>query len=184
MTVVSLDGNSTVYPPANLTLLAPEPGYTCGPVVETTPTVSSDLGGRRRVQLEPLHAPKALLTVTRENEEEMALKALWTVERKASKVTSGTSSPAQDEGNYQCGRLDGREEYLRGGSGLKDKETEDEEGGELNNERDLIDLGDPTEEVADGELKRAEEGLIIQMWKRQTQCNALIIFAQEEFIGM
>ncbi|KAJ6365266.1 hypothetical protein OIU76_030107 [Salix suchowensis] len=51
MTVISLDGNSTVYPPANLTLLAPDPGYTCGPVVETTPTVSSDLGGRRQVQV-------------------------------------------------------------------------------------------------------------------------------------
>ncbi|KAI9396663.1 hypothetical protein POPTR_004G167100v4 [Populus trichocarpa] len=51
MTVVNLDGNSTVYPPANLTLLAPGPGYTCGPVVETTPTVSSDFGGRRQVQV-------------------------------------------------------------------------------------------------------------------------------------
>ncbi|KAJ6402920.1 hypothetical protein OIU84_014932 [Salix udensis] len=51
MTVVSLDGNSTVYPPANLTLLAPDPGYNCGPVVETTPIVSSDLGGRRQVQV-------------------------------------------------------------------------------------------------------------------------------------
>ncbi|KAJ6395749.1 hypothetical protein OIU77_020915 [Salix suchowensis] len=47
MTVISLDGNSTVYPPANLTLLAPDPGYTCGPVVETTPTVSSDLGRQK-----------------------------------------------------------------------------------------------------------------------------------------
>ena len=61
------------------------------------------------------------MTVTRENEEEMALKALWKVERKESKVMSGTSSPAQNESTCQHGRLDRREEYLRGGSGLKDK---------------------------------------------------------------
>ena len=57
MTVVNLDGNSTVYPPANLTLWAPAgPGYTCGPVVETTPTVSSDFGGRRQVQVYSKHS--------------------------------------------------------------------------------------------------------------------------------
>uniref|UniRef100_A0A6N2MAH3 Uncharacterized protein n=1 Tax=Salix viminalis TaxID=40686 RepID=A0A6N2MAH3_SALVM len=52
----------------------------------------------------------------------MVLKALWTVERKASKgMNSGTSLPAQDKGKCQYERLDGREEYLRGWSGLKDK---------------------------------------------------------------
>ncbi|CAK7329558.1 unnamed protein product [Dovyalis caffra] len=51
MTVVNLDGNSTIHPPANLTLLAPGPGYSCGPVLETEPTVSSDIGGRRQVQV-------------------------------------------------------------------------------------------------------------------------------------
>uniref|UniRef100_A0A6N2N904 Uncharacterized protein n=1 Tax=Salix viminalis TaxID=40686 RepID=A0A6N2N904_SALVM len=76
-------------------------------------------------QPEPPQAPKALMTVIQETEEEMALKALWTVERKAGKgMTSGTSLPAREEGNCQYERLDGREEYLRGWSGLKDKGEE------------------------------------------------------------
>lgn len=51
MTVGNLETNSTGYAPANLTLMAPGPGYTCGPVLETDPTVSSDIGGRRQVQV-------------------------------------------------------------------------------------------------------------------------------------
>ncbi|XP_030523379.1 COBRA-like protein 2 [Rhodamnia argentea] len=46
-----LEGNSTGYAPLNLTLMAPGPGYTCGPVIDTEPTVSSDIGGRREVQV-------------------------------------------------------------------------------------------------------------------------------------
>lgn len=49
--VGNLEGNSTGYAPLNLTLMAPGPGYTCGPVVDTDPTVSSDIGGRREVQV-------------------------------------------------------------------------------------------------------------------------------------
>lgn len=51
MTVGNLGENSTVHPLENLTLLAPGPGYTCGPVMDTDPTVSSDIGGRRQVQV-------------------------------------------------------------------------------------------------------------------------------------
>ncbi|KAF2322800.1 hypothetical protein GH714_030949 [Hevea brasiliensis] len=51
ITVGNLDISATVPPPANLTLSAPGPGYTCGPVMETDPTQSSDIGGRRKVQV-------------------------------------------------------------------------------------------------------------------------------------
>ncbi|EEF33139.1 Protein COBRA precursor, putative [Ricinus communis] len=51
MKVGNLNINSTVSPPANLTLLAPGPGYTCIPVLETEPTQSSEIGGRRKVQV-------------------------------------------------------------------------------------------------------------------------------------
>ncbi|XP_027157133.1 COBRA-like protein 1 [Coffea eugenioides] len=51
MTVGNLGGNSTGYRPLNLTLLAPGPGYTCSPIVDTDPTVSSVIGGRREEQV-------------------------------------------------------------------------------------------------------------------------------------
>ncbi|XP_027357016.1 COBRA-like protein 1 [Abrus precatorius] len=35
--------------PNNLTLMAPGPGYTCSPLLDTDPTVSSDFGGLRQV---------------------------------------------------------------------------------------------------------------------------------------
>ncbi|XP_059647525.1 COBRA-like protein 1 isoform X2 [Cornus florida] len=44
-------GNFSAYKPVNLTLLAPGPGYTCGPLVTTDPTVSSSIGGRREEQV-------------------------------------------------------------------------------------------------------------------------------------
>ncbi|XP_038705371.1 COBRA-like protein 1 [Tripterygium wilfordii] len=50
MTVGNLP-NSTSFLPVNLTLLAPGPGYTCSPVEETEPTKSSDIGGRREIQV-------------------------------------------------------------------------------------------------------------------------------------
>ncbi|XP_037491852.1 COBRA-like protein 2 isoform X2 [Jatropha curcas] len=50
ITVGNLNISSTV-PPVNLTLLAPGPGYSCGPVLETDPTQLSDFGGRRKVQV-------------------------------------------------------------------------------------------------------------------------------------
>ncbi|XP_060963715.1 COBRA-like protein 1 [Cannabis sativa] len=42
---------SSAHAPKNLILLAPGPGYTCGPLSDVNPTVSSDIGGRRRVQV-------------------------------------------------------------------------------------------------------------------------------------
>ncbi|KAJ4833310.1 hypothetical protein Tsubulata_004339, partial [Turnera subulata] len=51
MTTGNVNDNSTIHAPVNLTLLAPGPGYTCGPVLEAPPTVSSDNGGRRIVQV-------------------------------------------------------------------------------------------------------------------------------------
>ncbi|KAL3515035.1 hypothetical protein ACH5RR_021937 [Cinchona calisaya] len=51
MKVGNLGGNSTGYKPLNLTLLAPGPGYTCSPVIDTDPTVSSVIGGRRQEQV-------------------------------------------------------------------------------------------------------------------------------------
>ncbi|XP_057788523.1 COBRA-like protein 1 isoform X2 [Salvia miltiorrhiza] len=52
ITVGNLDQNRTGYlAPLNLTLTAPGPGYTCGPVREAPPTVSSVVGGRREEQV-------------------------------------------------------------------------------------------------------------------------------------
>lgn len=51
VTVGNLDKNTTEGNPLNLTLLAPGPGYTCGPVEDTDPTVSSVIGGRREEQV-------------------------------------------------------------------------------------------------------------------------------------
>ena len=51
MKVGNLAGNFPTYKPQNLTLMAPRPGYTCGPVLDTDPTVTSDIGGRRQNQV-------------------------------------------------------------------------------------------------------------------------------------
>lgn len=51
MKVGNLAGNFPAYKPQNLTLMAPGPGYTCGPVLDTDPTVTSDIGGRRQNQV-------------------------------------------------------------------------------------------------------------------------------------
>ncbi|KAK9287238.1 hypothetical protein L1049_015651 [Liquidambar formosana] len=48
--VGNLDWNN-VQPPQNLSLMAPGPGYTCGQLVDTDPTVSSAIGGKRHVQV-------------------------------------------------------------------------------------------------------------------------------------
>ncbi|KAK9987874.1 hypothetical protein SO802_028113 [Lithocarpus litseifolius] len=53
MKVGNLAGNFPAYKPQNLTLMASGPGYTCGPVLvtdPTVPTVTSDIGGRRQNQ--------------------------------------------------------------------------------------------------------------------------------------
>nr|XP_023896525.1 COBRA-like protein 2 [Quercus suber] len=50
MKVGNLGGNFPAYEPQNLTLMAPGPGYTCGPVLDTDPTITSDIGGRRQNQ--------------------------------------------------------------------------------------------------------------------------------------
>lgn len=50
MMIGNLGSNPNVQAPLNLTLMAPGPGYTCGLVEETDPTVSSDIGGRRHHQ--------------------------------------------------------------------------------------------------------------------------------------
>ncbi|KAG7975834.1 hypothetical protein I3843_06G120000 [Carya illinoinensis] len=50
ITVGNIGENTSVRAPPNLTLMAPGPGYTCSPVLDTDPTVSSDIGGRRQVQ--------------------------------------------------------------------------------------------------------------------------------------
>lgn len=42
---------NNVQAPRNLTLMAPGPGYTCGQLQDTDPTVFSDVGGRRQVQV-------------------------------------------------------------------------------------------------------------------------------------
>ncbi|XP_050262877.1 COBRA-like protein 2 isoform X1 [Quercus robur] len=44
MKVGNLAGNFPAYKPQNLTLMVPRPGYTCGPVLDTDPTVTSDIG--------------------------------------------------------------------------------------------------------------------------------------------
>ncbi|KAI4318330.1 hypothetical protein MLD38_032054 [Melastoma candidum] len=49
--VGNLEHNTRGYPPLNLSLMAPGPGYSCSPVVDADPTVSSDIGGRREVQV-------------------------------------------------------------------------------------------------------------------------------------
>lgn len=51
MKVGNLAGNFPAYKPQNLTLMSPRPGYTCGPVLDTDPTVTSDIGGRRQNQV-------------------------------------------------------------------------------------------------------------------------------------
>ncbi|WCJ29229.1 Protein COBRA [Euphorbia peplus] len=54
ITVGNLNINQSdvpVAPPANLTLLGPGPGYTCSPIMLTEPTESSDIGGKRKVQV-------------------------------------------------------------------------------------------------------------------------------------
>ncbi|KAL7257459.1 hypothetical protein ACSBR1_003703 [Camellia fascicularis] len=51
ITVGHLEGNTTGYIPLNLTLMAPGPGYTCGQLEDTDPTVSSVIGGRRQEQV-------------------------------------------------------------------------------------------------------------------------------------
>ncbi|KAK4401472.1 COBRA-like protein 1 [Sesamum angolense] len=51
LVVGNLEQNSTGYKPLNLTLLAPGPGYTCGPVTDTSPTVFSVIGGRREEEV-------------------------------------------------------------------------------------------------------------------------------------
>ncbi|XVF67862.1 hypothetical protein PTKIN_Ptkin10aG0155900 [Pterospermum kingtungense] len=50
MMVGNLGANPNVKAPLNLTLMAPGPGYTCGLVEETDPTVSCDVGGKRQLQ--------------------------------------------------------------------------------------------------------------------------------------
>ncbi|KAK6240826.1 hypothetical protein SCA6_006215 [Theobroma cacao] len=50
MMVGHLGANPNVQAPLNLTLMAPGPGYTCGLVEDTDPTISSDIGGRRQLQ--------------------------------------------------------------------------------------------------------------------------------------
>ena len=49
--VGNLERNSNGNKPVNLTLLAPGPGYTCGPVGDTDPTVSSVIDGKREEQV-------------------------------------------------------------------------------------------------------------------------------------
>ncbi|KAM3695516.1 hypothetical protein ACB098_07G137800 [Castanea mollissima] len=49
MKVGNLAGNFPAYKP--LTLMAPGPGYTCGPVLDTDPTVTTDIGGRSQNQV-------------------------------------------------------------------------------------------------------------------------------------
>ncbi|TKY75465.1 COBRA protein 1 [Spatholobus suberectus] len=47
--VRNLGQNPLGQAPNNLTLMAPGPGYTCSPLLDTDPTVSSDFGGLRQV---------------------------------------------------------------------------------------------------------------------------------------
>lgn len=51
ITVGNLTGNISGDKPLNLTLLAPGPGYSCSPIEDTDPTVSSVIGGRRQIQV-------------------------------------------------------------------------------------------------------------------------------------
>lgn len=50
MMVGNLGENPKVQAPVNLTLMAPGPGYTCGLIKDTDPTVSYDIGGQRQFQ--------------------------------------------------------------------------------------------------------------------------------------
>lgn len=50
------------YPPLNLTLNAPGPGYTCGPLKSVDPTVSLDFGGRRHRQVFSKHFNQYIYT--------------------------------------------------------------------------------------------------------------------------
>ncbi|PQQ02301.1 hypothetical protein Pyn_25262 [Prunus yedoensis var. nudiflora] len=45
------EGSFSGHPPLNLTLKAPGPGYTCGPLKSVDPTVSLDFGGKRQRQV-------------------------------------------------------------------------------------------------------------------------------------
>ncbi|KAK6946384.1 COBRA, plant [Dillenia turbinata] len=49
--VGDLRGKFSTYKPANVTLMALGPGYTCDPFLDADPTVSSDIGGRREDQV-------------------------------------------------------------------------------------------------------------------------------------
>ncbi|GFZ00617.1 COBRA-like protein 1 precursor [Actinidia rufa] len=49
--VGNLESNSHGFAPLNLTLEAPGPGYTCGQLVDTDPTISSVIGGQREEQV-------------------------------------------------------------------------------------------------------------------------------------
>lgn len=49
--VGSVDGDGKEQPPANVTLMAPGPGYTCSPFLDAHPTVSSVIDGKRQVQV-------------------------------------------------------------------------------------------------------------------------------------
>lgn len=50
ISVGSMDGDGNEQPPANITLMAPGPGYTCSPFLDAHPTVSSLIDGKRQVQ--------------------------------------------------------------------------------------------------------------------------------------
>ncbi|KAG9443017.1 hypothetical protein H6P81_018871 [Aristolochia fimbriata] len=49
--VGNLGASSTVYPPANLTLMAPDPGYTCSKFEDAPPTVNPVVNGMREEQV-------------------------------------------------------------------------------------------------------------------------------------
>lgn len=51
VTVGNLEGNGSAYKPVNLTLMAPGPGYSCSPVEDTDPTVSTVIDGKREEQV-------------------------------------------------------------------------------------------------------------------------------------
>ncbi|XAR59076.1 hypothetical protein NMG60_11014717 [Bertholletia excelsa] len=51
ITVGNLAKNTPGYKPLNISLMAPGPGYTCGPMVDTDPTVSLVTGGLRQEQV-------------------------------------------------------------------------------------------------------------------------------------
>ncbi|KAK3028642.1 hypothetical protein RJ639_037822, partial [Escallonia herrerae] len=51
VTIGNVGGTSSVSKPSNLSLRSPGPGYTCGLIADTDPTVSSVIGGRREEQV-------------------------------------------------------------------------------------------------------------------------------------